>query len=399
MVQAALYQGDYGLPGGEHLYQVLAKHGHETDWAEVLKDGEKVSPVLSQQARYWVDDYVKQHGRLPPPTSERVADTNITWDQLKDRAGRVGPNISKKRLAGMGTNGWSSMSRLTEGAGALHEVIPDTQTTWAELDRLIKRHSPIGEYKRKGLAGVAKQILEWRPELVQRHGLGLTRDDLKRISKDSNGDSQLRVWIVPSPDGEFPQPTDELVPGTQVTWSDLEEAARKCMANYPFAKSLVKGKGLIDFYCYCMGGVGLVGKWVEATGTFPTVDSGELPGHRGLIWADVYESYRRCGGLHHSLVNSWMAKNLHTWVSRYVRAHGAAPARDSGPIHNSGGFTWADMDDIIQQNHHKAFPRGLPKDRSRIEPDRLPYVYSDLSERISDRNVVERLQKGVADGQ
>ena len=161
MVQAALYQGDYGLPGGEHLYQVLAKHGHETDWAEVLKDGKKVSPVLSQQARYWVDDYVKQHGRLPPPTSERVADTNITWDQLKDRAGRVGPNHFEEAV---GRYGHQWVEQYVEVNGRVpepsDEVIPDTQTTWAELDRLIKRHSPIGEYKRKGLAGVAKQILE-----------------------------------------------------------------------------------------------------------------------------------------------------------------------------------------------------------------------------------------------
>ena len=144
-----------------------------------------------------------------------------------------------------------------------------------------------------------------------------------------------------------------------------------------------------------MGGVGLVGKWVEATGTSPeTEDSGEVPGHRGLTWADVYESRRRCGGPHHSLVNSWVASNLHTWVSRYVRAHGSAPARDSGSIPNSGGLTWADVDDSIRHKRDVIYSLGQPY-----------YVPYDLVTAISQYEVVKeinrlkKLKKGVADGQ
>jgi hypothetical protein len=399
-IRRALFEGEYGLPGGEHLYQAAAKHGHETDWSEVLRTASDRSNfhwlIGEQQAKDWVAEYLKQHGKLPEPTEERVADTNITWQELNQGTNYMGGAVSRW----YGFKWIEDYIRTTgQQPRPSERLIPGTQTTWSELHNLIQQY---GKHE-KGLADVAQHVLKSRPELAKQHNLGFSKADLKAAAEDPNGFLRLRVWVKPDAEGRFPQPTDERVPGTEVTWAELEAAGRQTLARFYQDDlagrngSVPAGCGLIDLYFRLKpewgNNLDLVKNFVASTGRLPREDGENVPGHRGLTWADVYASFRRCGFPHYSLMHSWLVDRLHFWVSCWVKTYGSAPDRDSGPIPESGRLTWQDVDDLIRQMHYQAFPYGVPEDRSQININRLTYVASCLSERIAEYKVVQGLKQ------
>jgi hypothetical protein len=171
-IDFALFYGKYGLPGGEHLYQVAAKHGHETDWAQVLR--EKSFPhrlIAGYRASLWVAEYFKRHGKLPMPTDEPVCGTNITWQQLHQRT-----NYLCSAFRDYGYTWIEAYIRTNRRQPEpSEEIIHGTQITWRELQDLGRDYD-----RQKSLGDAVRQLIKWRPELAKQNHPRLNKSDVEQ---------------------------------------------------------------------------------------------------------------------------------------------------------------------------------------------------------------------------
>jgi hypothetical protein len=269
----------------------------------------------------WADAYRKRTGSWPNLNSGRITGTlDETWRRV-DSALRIGLR---------GLPGGSSLARLLAERRGVRNL--------SCLPRLTN-----------------KQILAWADAHYKHTG----------------------AWPI-SESGPIPGTTGE-------TWKAIDHALRLGMRSLPAESSLsrllAKRRGVRNIQALPRLTLEQVLSWADAhhdrTGTWPTSDSGSIPGASGETWSAVNAALQkgRRGFPGQSSLAQVLAKARGVrnpkqpsrlsvkWILHcahaYQRRHGTWPTRNSGPIAEMDGETWAMIDRALARGQ-----RGLRRKSS-----------------------------------
>jgi hypothetical protein len=296
----------------------------------------------------------------------------------------------------------------------LSEFIPGTERfgggyplTWGQLEKALLRGS-------HGLPGN-----ECLAEIIDRH-FGTTCSCQAALDSTkvhvSDGPTPILIEYHIRRTGCFPVPCDELIPHTDLTWSMLHSTV------LTFRNSM--GLGLAEgqehlamaYYFLHENLVSMVAEWVAGRGQVPGTDSGVIPHSGGLTWADAdgyikertrcylkeknwSESTVRQLSQEECVRTHWISWNIYKWVGRWIRATGSPPTSNSGVIPDSGGVSWAEVDDVFRRTYRIAYPKGLSaRNMPELDKSLIPYAYSSLNDRIAHFQIVKEVGGRSGDG-
>jgi hypothetical protein len=308
-VDSALRQGLRGLPGGTSLAQLLAEHRQ-------YRNIHGLPPLSETKILEWADDHHRQTGAWPTADSGTI------------------PNSGREK--------WSSIDvALHNGARGL--------PGGSSLARLLAQHRHYRN--RKGLPPLnVAEFLSWADLYFQRTG----------------------TW----PDARS-GPIAE-APGE--TWMAVDMALRKGLRGLAGGSSLAlvlaKERAVRNAWSRPNLSLAQILAWADnfhqRTGQWPTLNSGPIAEARGETWCAVNHALRKGtrglpgggslarllaaerGARNQTAVPPLSRKEILAWGKAHHRRTGNWPTRDSGPIAEMPGETWAAVDAALQKGN-----RGL----------------------------------------
>ncbi len=262
-----------------------------------------------QQILIWVDHFHHSTGEWPRMDSGQILGTEDTWRRID----------SALRLGLRGLSGGSSLARL------LSE------------ERGVRNPSQLSSLSEK-------IILQWADQHRQR----------------------TRSW----PTSESGQIAD--APGE--TWKAIDHALRLGMRSLSGSSSLARlladERGVRNIQNLEPLNVEQILRWADAyhekTGSWPTSQSGTIPGTHGETWSGVNAALKRGrrgfpgGSSLARLLGRWRGtrnrkrppllnmEQIMRWASAYHDRNGSWPHRNSGSIEESPGETWAMVDRALR---------------------------------------------------
>jgi hypothetical protein len=195
--------------------------------------------------------------------------------------------------------------------------------------------------------------------------------------------------------GSWPISESGSIHGTHgETWKAIDHALRLGMRGLPGGSSLsrllARKRGVRNIQSLPRLSVKRILAWADAhhrrTGTWPTSDAGQILNARGETWSGVNAALQKGRrGFHGgSSLARLLAKERHVrnpkqparlsvnmilqWADAYQRRCGAWPSRNSGPIKEMDGETWAMIDRALARQqrglrHKSSLYRLLKKHR------------------------------------
>jgi len=309
-VEAALWRGYRGLAGGSSLAQLLAEH-------RGVRNRATLPPLSEEQILFWADANYQHTGAWPTRRSGPIPGTNgDTWAAIE----------TTLEQGHRGLAGGSSLAQLlaehrgVRNPGALPPLSP-------------------------------KQILAWADAHHRRSG-------------------------------GWPKASSGPIPGTHgETWlavqSALSNGQRGLVGGSSLAQLLAEQRGVRNIMALLPLSPKQILAWADAhhrrTGKWPAVKSGPIPEAPGETWLAVESALRngarglpggstlarllaeQRGARNQKSLPRLTVRQIVTWARAHHRETGRWPSAHSGPVHGSGGETWAGIDRDLSRGH-----RGLP---------------------------------------
>jgi hypothetical protein len=252
--------------------------------------------------------------------------------------------------------------------------------TWRRTDSALR----IGLRGLPGGSSLARLLCERRGV---RNLSCLPRLSIKQILTWVDDHHRLR--------GTWPISESGSIHGTSgETWKAIDHALRLGMRGLPGGSSLsrllAERRGVRNIQSLPGLSVEQIVAWADThrrrTGTWPTSDAGPVTNARGETWSGVNAALQkgRRGFRGGSSLARLLAKERHVrnpkqparlsvgrilqWADAYQRRHGTWPSRDSGPVAEMDGETWAMIDRALAKQqrglrHKSSLYRLLKKHR------------------------------------
>jgi hypothetical protein len=313
-IQAALFGGFRGLPGGYTLHRLFAEHRNLRS-----RKGLPQEPLTIEEILAWADAHHQATGTWPDPRSGPVqgAPFELSW-------GAVNAAL------------YHGFRRLPGGSS---------------LNRLLVEQRHIRDRRYRGEPIDIEQVLAWADAHHAAHGAwphrrsgrveGAPRTTWRAIDRalrdgwrGQPGGSSLGRLLAERRGTRVRPPTQQLTMEQVLAWADAHH---------------------------------------KATGDWPTRNSGLIAGTQGLEWAHVSSALKkgwrglpRSGSLadllyHHRQVYTHAnpprltVEQVLAWADAFYAVHRHWPSGGSGPIPGAPGENWSRIAHAIARGH-----RGLP---------------------------------------
>ena len=381
-VEAALFQGVRGLPGGSTLARLLAKHRGKYN----PRAGRRLT---FKQILAWSDAWKARTGRWPIAEDGPIPEApETTWMSIDNalRSGRFG------------LRGGSSLARLLEAKrnvcnrGGRPPYTVEQILAWADAHKRRTGSWPTassGQIK-------GERFESWnKVDLALRYGKrGMAGgSSLGRLLAQSRGVAEnvrpalntetILTWADAhyKRTGTWPgQSSGAIADAAGETWSAVNAALMIGRRGLPggttLAKLLLKHRGVRIRKHPPKLRLKQILTWADKhharTGKWPTVSSGPIVEAPGETWRSIYNAlYHGERGLPRGLslarlleqergvrnVSTLPALNVHDivrWAKAHKRRTGRWPTRNSGELDDAPGETWAAVDRALHYGY-----RGL----------------------------------------
>jgi hypothetical protein len=347
-------------------------------------------PLTIGQILKWADDFQRRTGKWPNVNSGPVRKVDdLTWKRI-DSALRQGcRGLSVRSTLGRVLYENRGVGRLRDRAALSVEKV----LAWADAHRLRHHVWPtavngiVDDSPGNTWCGINSALI---------HGLrGLPPGrSLAELLAEERGFRNIRRLpnlsvrrILRWADGyqaahkRWPEPTSGKIPESGgETWRTVADAlmeGKRGLKKTTLPSLLAKHRGRRNHMDLSTFDVNTVLRWADQYFArhqrWPTVKSGAIPGARGETWAKV--STALACGLRGLRGGSSLAKllldrrgvrydahrpplhrtTIRRWAARFKKKHGKFPSRYSGPIPESDGDSWSNVELALYKGH-----RGLP---------------------------------------
>ena len=299
-VDAALNQGNRGLPSGSSLAKLLAEHRGVRNFMDL-------SPLTFERILAWMDAHKATTGDWPNSKSGQVTGTDETWARIQDsllagRRGLAGVSSLAKLLAEYrGIRNFMDLPPLTveqilawidaykattdDWPNQKSGCVTGTEETWAGVNAALNRG-------KRGLAGgstLAKLLIEHRGV---RNFMDLPPLTIK----------QILAWAdeYKAATDDWPNKDSGRVSGVDETWAGINTALRKGRRALPgessLAKMLAEHRSVRNFMDLPALTVKQILAWADehkaATGDLPNRESGRVSA-ANETWAGINTALNR----------------------------------------------------------------------------------------------------------
>ncbi len=383
-VHAALETGRRGLPGGDSLFRLLARH-------RGVRRTRHRPPLTEEQILAWADAHHVRTGKWPTLNSGRIVGTrDETWKNVSQalkqghRALQGGLSLgeflerrrdyrrpsNRPRLTLAQILRWADAHRQHAGKWPGHtsgRVVGTTDETWFAIEAAL-----VGGFR--GLPGGSSLARLLQDRRGYRNPANRPRLTIKEVLAWADAHHH-RTGSWPTHDSG---PIKGLPGETwQIVDNALVKGLRGLKGGSSIARLLAQRRGHRNPRDLPRLTISQILQWADAhhrrTGKWPGQASGLVVGAPGERWRNIQNSLVRGGrglpaGLTIAIVLAehrgvrhikrpppLTVKQVLTWAQAHHRLHGEWPTRTCGEVVDAPGETWRSIDAALCRGH-----RGLP---------------------------------------